>query len=59
MVKYYHYIVEEIATGERSEIITKNKRPYPINGYKYIGCCGYHEKPNDSAKGAGGIDDNE
>jgi hypothetical protein len=47
MTKYYHYIIENIRTGERREIIVKNKRPYPIDGYKYIGCCGYHEKSDD------------
>lgn len=47
MTKYYHYIIENIKTGERLEIIVKNKRPRPINGYKYIGCCGYHEKSSD------------
>lgn len=50
MVKYYHYIVEEIKTGERSEIIVRGKlrRNYP--GYKIIGCCGYHEKPGEEEK---------
>lgn len=44
MTKYYHYIIEEIKTGKRSEIIVKNKRPIAAPGYKIIGCCGYHEK---------------
>ena len=44
MAKYYHYIIEDIKTGKRSEIIVKNKRPHAAPGYKIIGCCGYHEK---------------
>lgn len=46
MIKYYHYIIEEIKTGKRFEKIFKGKRPHETPGYKIIGCCGYHEKPN-------------
>ena len=48
MAKYYHYIIENIKTGKRSEIIVKNKRPHAAPGYKIIGCCGYHEKKGTS-----------
>ena len=45
-MKYYHWIIEEVKTGERYETITKNKRaPRTTNNYKIIGCCGYHETP--------------
>lgn len=47
-MKYYHYIIENIKTGERSEIIVKNKRPLPRAGYKYIACCGYHDEPRNA-----------
>lgn len=44
MAKYYRYIIEEIKTGNRRGIVTKDKRPIAPAGWKIIACCGYHEK---------------
>lgn len=42
-MKYYHWIVEDVFTGKRSEIIKKGQLK-DSSRYKVIGCCGYHEK---------------
>lgn len=45
-MKYYHWIVDNIKTGERYKTITRGKRaPRTTDNYKIIGCCGYHETP--------------
>ena len=50
-MRYYHYIVEKIATGERSEIVTRGKPITVGSGYRVIACCGYHDKPNEIKRG--------
>lgn len=44
-MKYYHWIVEDRFTGERKEIIKRGQLS-DSGRYKVIGCCGYHEKPD-------------
>lgn len=55
MTKYYHVIIEKKAHWSRPEsvihetrreIICKNKVQCP-EGWRIVGVCGYHEKPNE------------
>lgn len=43
MKRFYHWVVEDVFTGERKEIV-KSGKPVFSPRYRVIGCCGYHEK---------------
>lgn len=43
-MKYYHMIIER--DGKRREYISPKQGSTPA-GWKCIGVCGYHEKPDD------------